>query len=283
MFYPVRVSCWEEARRIPRELTYWIFRGQADETWSLSSRIERDADQFSSLSAYLPYCEGEILREFQRRAHHYLASPPDENELLEWLALIRHHGGPTRLLDFSHSFYVAAFFAVEESRKNKPAAVWGINNDGLRSTLMKKTNGNNKEMSDETNQRHICMAEKVLKEKSRDRLVLNVEPHRLNERLAIQQGLFLFPCDIQTTFEENLLETFDLSSSPFGKDNAITIDELSAVPVSDIMAVKIILPYDCHADALRDLRKMNITAMSLFPGLDGLARSFSRFLRPIIR
>jgi hypothetical protein len=36
--------------------------------------------------------EGRLIREFQRKAHHYPATVPDLDDTLEWLALMRHHG-----------------------------------------------------------------------------------------------------------------------------------------------------------------------------------------------
>jgi hypothetical protein len=52
--------------------------------------------------------------------------------------LIQHHGGPTRLLDFTHSFYVAAFFALE--RATEDVAVWAVNLDRLENAVRKKVN-----------------------------------------------------------------------------------------------------------------------------------------------
>ena len=67
--------------------------------------------------------------EFQRRAHHYLNDVPPLGECIEWLALIQHYSGPTRLLDFTHSPYVAAFFAMEKAEHD--AVVWAIDTDAL--------------------------------------------------------------------------------------------------------------------------------------------------------
>jgi len=38
---------------------------------------------------------------------------------------MQHHGAPTRLLDFTYSFYIAAYFALEESEKD--CAIWALN------------------------------------------------------------------------------------------------------------------------------------------------------------
>lgn len=52
-------------------------------------------------------------------------------EFLELLAIAQHHGVPTRLLDFTYSSSVAAYFAasgaLEKSRGTAEMAVWGIN------------------------------------------------------------------------------------------------------------------------------------------------------------
>jgi hypothetical protein len=289
MFLNIKMHSWQEAQRIPHEFINWSFRGQADASWRLSSRIERDAKQFSCDSKFLPWCEARILNDFQRRAHHYLSSPPKKRELLEWLAMIQHHGGPTRLLDFSRSFYVAAFFAMEGAAQD--AAVWGINELVLIDTLLKKIGKDEMARTSQTiNQRFTGIAEMLLREcatdrfvqrKTKERLVLIVEPERLSERLAIQQGLFLFPCDIRTTFEKNLSETFDFSSDLFEKDDVKSIDELANTEIEKVAVVKLVLPRQFHAYALRDLQRMNVTAATLFPGLDGFARSLSLNIRPI--
>jgi len=68
--------------------------------------------------------ENDIIKHFQRRAHLYIPSPPKISNYIEWLALIQHYGGPTRLVDFTYSIYIATYFAVEES--DCDAAVWAL-------------------------------------------------------------------------------------------------------------------------------------------------------------
>jgi len=48
---------------------------------------------------------------------------------------MQHHGAPTRLPDATHSFPVAAFFAIENSYT--PAAIWAFNIEMLEETIRK--------------------------------------------------------------------------------------------------------------------------------------------------
>jgi hypothetical protein len=221
-----------------------------------------------------------MLRQFQRRAHHYLASPPTLDQRLEWLALIQHHGGPTRLLDFSYSFYVAAFFAMENAIGD--AAIWAIRLSALEEAIIKKTkNGSDDETVEITNKRHLDLADYYLEGKGTDEMVLSLEPERMNERISIQQGLFLFPCDIASSFEKNLAATFDVTTEvfqekeiPYDKDEWMILNSPKRVNI-----VKIIIPRGSHRWALHDLQRMNVTSATLFPGLDGFARSLYFQLR----
>ena len=58
-----------------------------------------------------------IVREFMRRAHHYLPDVPRDDNWLEWLALMQHHGAPTRLLDWTYSPSVAVHFALSHAAR----------------------------------------------------------------------------------------------------------------------------------------------------------------------
>jgi hypothetical protein len=275
----IKLTAWEHARLLSKILDYygvWIYRGQSDAQWALESSIERYSNKFNSKLSNLSFAEGKILNQFQRTAHHYISTPPGNNDKIEWLSLIRHYGGPTRLLDFTHSYFIAAFFAMEDAKDD--AALWAVNLLELEDIIKRKA------VLEESNQYfdkfkiYRDIAEGVLAKKNDEKLVLPIDPARLNERIAIQQGLFLFPSNISSSFMQNLYETFELDN----KIKEVVFDEKNKIKKRDIensSIIKIILPKNIHHFALDELKQMNVTSATLFPGLDGFARSFIFNLR----
>lgn len=88
-----------------------IYRGVKDESYLLKPEIGRYKKKGSSL----PIDEKEertILRLFKDQAIPYLTFRPETE--WEWLAIARHHGVPTRLLDWTRNPLIAAYFAVEK-------------------------------------------------------------------------------------------------------------------------------------------------------------------------
>jgi hypothetical protein len=75
----------------------------------------------------------------------------------------------------------------------------------------------------------------------------------MNERLTIQQGLFLCPAIVRQSFEQNLEAT---------RLQGTTIEKLT-------------FPASLREDILAELNKMNINRATLFPGLDGFAQSLA--------
>jgi hypothetical protein len=122
------------------------------------------------------------------------------------------------------------------------------------------------------------IAENILAKRNDEKLVLPIDPARLNERIAIQQGLFLFPSDISSSFMQNLYETFELDN----RIKEVVFDEKNKIKKKDIensSIIKVVLPKNIHHFALHELKLMNVTSATLFPGLDGFARSFIYNLR----
>lgn len=109
----VTLKTWHDAHLLASEpwIMQWIYRGHGNHTWDLVTSLERSAIA-NLLPSYYFEREKRILSEFKRRVHHYIPETARQIDELEWLALIQHHGGSSRLLDFTHSFFVAAFFAL---------------------------------------------------------------------------------------------------------------------------------------------------------------------------
>lgn len=102
----------EEVQRLAAEIDCEAFwRGQSDAEWALSSSLSRISDSPTSVTdADLNKAEGELLDEAKR----WVTAPPEMPDTdLEWLALLQHHGIPTRMVDFSRDPLVGVFFAVE--------------------------------------------------------------------------------------------------------------------------------------------------------------------------
>lgn len=280
MYLVVRVESWEDTCNLARRLGGRAFRGQSDAQWGLVTSLERAVTAFRTLKKLVRNREDWMLRQFRRRAHHYHIDLPDQDNSLDWLALIQHYGGPTRLLDFSHSFYVAAFFAME--RANSDAAVWAVSLDPLgRAVKTRLGLSGPLEVIQVVRERHNMLANELLTKGTPLPIAFDVEPERMHERLSIQQGLFLMPGDVTLSFEENLSNTLNIVPSMIS-NTATTSYEPSKHDYAELRPyhlIKIILPRAIHKTALYELNEMNMNSSTLFPGLDGFARSLYLHLR----
>src|SRR5579863_3723578 len=215
--------------------THWAFRGERDERWPLYSSLSRYFQNFGVSPKAWAKQEARILRIFKRKAHQFLAKPPDPEDDFQWLALMQHHGAPTRLIDFTWSPYVAAFFALERSTSD--GVVWALNkarvDTGLPS-MDPRIAGNFPRYFLKGNRRFIWMG----------------EPHTMNSRLIAQSGTFAVPGVLDLPVEEIL--------SDHDQHNILA---------------KIVLTNAVREVGMRELYRMNITYATLFPDLDGLAKS----------
>src|SRR3970040_350804 len=99
------VESWSHFQSIvaSNELTGWAVRGQEDASWPLESSIARIFRTYKVHPQVWARQEERINRIFRRKAHLFLAHIPAHDDDFQWLALMQHHGAPTRLLDFTWS------------------------------------------------------------------------------------------------------------------------------------------------------------------------------------
>ena len=249
----IPVESWADLVKHQRK--EWIFRGQRVASWPLETTLERMIRrQNGNLKEHALKVEKCLLREFVRRFHHYSAYSPREDDEIEWLALMQHHGAPTRFLDWTMSIYVATYFALEGAEED--CAVWAIDQKWLHNRCAE----NGLKLMEPEHPTAKSALKKITEEKYRnfDELfgatkaaIAPANPFRLNERLTIQKGLFLCAGDVSITF----------------------MDNLSAFDPNDDCLKKLIIPKKLHAEFIETLSYMNVDRATLFPGLDGFAAS----------
>jgi hypothetical protein len=277
-FASVRLGSWDEIHTFYKTHpeTLWIFRGQKSAAWNLETSLERCAKRTGKSQGDAPKLEAELFREFRRVYHQFSKHIPSRNARLEWASIMQHHGAPTRLLDFTYSIYVAAYFALEhlenpkerhnpkkrmesnEADYNGVCAIWAVNWKWAteRSVLLiNKTHCDAHAADlflDPTTELHEKRADKLLFREPYTKAAALLTPFRLNERLRAQRGTFLVPGNISVGFIDNL-KALD------GHDNRQNV-------------LKIEIPWKERAAAIRNLAAMNISRTTLFPGLDGYAQ-----------
>ncbi len=226
-----------------------VFRGQAVAGWSLKHSLARHLlprhDEESAI-----HIEQESLKKFQEQAHLVLnpCALPERNDLPRWWAIMQHYNAPTRLLDWTKSPFVALYFALVD-KPGEDGAVWQFD-IGLLMKIMSK-------QFDHTTIDRSQFVE-YSQSQSAPQHLFPLDVYRKSDRMVVQQGLF--------TVCQNIL----------GDHGKIIDEALTGTANSHGIFV---IPHEHKTRMLRQLESMNITASTLFPGIDGLGRSVSEFVR----
>ncbi|WP_242490137.1 FRG domain-containing protein [Noviherbaspirillum cavernae] len=241
----IEISSWNEFVSLTSELDGWAFRGQQDANWALLSSLSRYLQAFIPDQSGWRTREERAIRIFRRKAHNYLSKPVALDDDLRCLSLMQHHGAPTRLLDFTKSPFVAAFFALESAVSD--AAVFALNTPVLwnappvnnplltRDTIDPRKKGNFDRYFLQNDSQIIWIG----------------EPTEMDMRLVAQSGTVVLPGVLDKSLDEILKEYH----------------------AEETLIRKIILPRHVRDEAMKALYRMNITNATLFPDLDGLAKS----------
>ena len=123
------ITCWLELAALLQAHAdgAWLFRGETDNGDPLKPAAGRVGTEIGA-ARKKPYelaHEIEALEQFKREVRPHLTHRPESD--LEWLAIAQHHGMATRLLDWSESLLVAAFFAVVNAgARGKSGLIYGV-------------------------------------------------------------------------------------------------------------------------------------------------------------
>ena len=274
--------------------TPWIFRGQEDAQWPLTTRLQRILASHAPDNALLTNWENSGIDFFKRHIRSYLTPPPEPNDLAGWLSLMQHYGAPTRLLDWTFSPFVACYFALAPESNAPEAVIWGLNayaaarahrhvlfpmafdHLGIAGESTVDTTGSaitrypalDTGQADKQNER-IRWA--ILKNASWPLPVLPLSP---DPRMQAQQGLFTCAGDLRLPVD-HLMHKDQWRQVEQKPGDPIAGTDSTIWPLDSPKDVirKCRLSREMREPALHGLSMMGITQATLFPGLDGLGRA----------
>jgi hypothetical protein len=238
---------WHEA--LKRHRSDYVFRGEATGNTNLVTSLQRLGGAYGDIERHL-------LRNFRKYAPR---AAVHADELWHWMALAKHHGLATRMLDWTYSPYVALHFATAHSIEfDQDGLIWMVNFVGTNKELPKKLRAalDDAGMNAMSADLLTAVAPRL---SDFDRLgedfVVFLEPPALDERIVNQYALFSVMPSPHARMDEWLNERPDL-------------------------ARRIVLPAELKWEVRDKLDQANITERVLFPGLDGLATWLKRYFSP---
>jgi hypothetical protein len=236
---------------------------------TLDKKIKEWKLERKRFSKNIKCLELELLRDFQRR---YIISggpaPPPRNDIIAWFSLMRHYGAPSRFLDFTYSPYLALFFGlskVDYNRiKSNSVEILAIKRDWFDDALPVKKYGRRIKLLINRIKANDYQAFKelfIIGSDEKNDFVYPVIPYDLNQRITIQQGLFLCPTNVGETFKSNFIKMIEnTGKEKNGEIFTITIQVDST---------------DMIKELFYEIYRMNIYSATIYPGLEGYAQSYS--------
>lgn len=210
------------------------YRGHIDAAWRLQAKIDRECDRER---------ENDLLQRFRMGTSSRHPVPPTMNDAAGWLSLARHHGLPTRLLDWTRSIFAATFFALEADQASS-AAVWALSPDRLNEAYRGRQGVFLLAGPDVVD----AVLGAFIPTQCREE-VLAATANEVDLRMLLQQAAF----------------TIHTTASP--------LDEM---PSSHEYLMKFVIPAQARGPLLSYLRMLGFSRSTLFPDLSSLAEDIAR-------
>lgn len=239
---PISVRTWSEFKEYVDGLPSrrFAFRGQQSNKWRLRTSFHRTGR--ANLERFSLSDIPAVSKHLSAQTKH-LFNLNDQLQYGAFVSLIQHHGYPTPLLDWTHSPFVAAFFAYRGLRRNAgggvPDGKVRLFQFSIRDWVLLPQNLKLSPLPP-----HVSVLDAIALE---------------NARMLPQQG-------ISTVTNVDDIETY-IKSIEKRRDQVF----LQAID----------LPQSEHPAVARDLAMMGITAGSLLPGLDGVCEQLREQFFPV--
>jgi FRG domain len=251
----IRVSSWIELQEavfdsswqpsLSRHRSQFVFRGAPRARHGLETSL-----QTGGFEAH----ERHLLTSFRKYA---LRNAVHGDLVWNWLSLAKHHGLPTRLLDWTYSPYVAMHFATHDLRQfDDDGAIWCVDyrktNELLPAPMRKVLEDEDVNIFTTDLLNRVATTLDAFDSLGREEFILFFEPPSLDERIVNQFALFSLPSSATMSLEALLRRRDDLYR-------------------------RIIIPAELKWEIRDKLDQANITERVLFPGLDGLSQWLKRY------
>jgi hypothetical protein len=239
-----RLNTWKEAKEFLISLEgRFVFRGMTNADWDLLTSLD--------LCACYHHAEAEklLIESFKRGLPKITTGRPPDDDGVSWMALMRHYGLPSRLLDCTKCISVAAYFAAKD-RPRTDFAIWAFDTDTVQRSAEKSLgilNANDAPLDPlELGTDPIFMAAF----QNTKRFIAVVDTRHKTERQQKQGALFLCPGTSEYPFFMNL----------WGDPPAQAC----------VALYQVVLPAGAHEQVMADLDGKNINHDELLPDPDDL-------------